>query len=120
MPDMTNPSWWRRDAVFDRFLTEVAERKSMAVEEAALDDKCIKEAQLKADRQFYGHDAKQLPDGTFVQQGIGSTGHETANHFAAILRYRGREEHAKAIREIWKRDPARARAIGLPEPQRAA
>jgi hypothetical protein len=62
----------------------------------------------------WGHGAKKDRKGNFIQQGIGSPGHETANHFQAILRYSGRQEWEKAVAEIWKRDPARAAALNLP------
>jgi hypothetical protein len=54
-----------------------------------------------------------------LEKGIGSPGHETNNHLAAIRRWEGEEEYQKAVAEIWKRDPARAKKLGLPE-RRAA
>ncbi len=63
----------------------------------------------------FGHDARRDRDGNWIEQGIGSRGNETANHYAAILNYEGREAYEKAVAEIWGRDPRRAAAIGLPE-----
>jgi hypothetical protein len=50
--------------------------------------------------------------------GIGSKGHETANHFAALKKaeregYEAPGTHAAAVAELWKRDPKRAERIGL-------
>jgi hypothetical protein len=81
-------------------------------------DKAAKEAHYAA---VFGHDAKRDPKtGEFIQQGIGAPGRENANHFAAILRYRGPAEYQAAVREIWKRDPDRAAKLGLPKPERMA
>jgi hypothetical protein len=67
----------------------------------------------------FGHDAKQRSDGTWIEQGIGSPGHENNNHYASILRYHGRDAYDRAVREIYRRDPKRAAALGLPQPARA-
>lgn len=69
-------------------------------------------------RNVYGDDAKKDAKGNFIQQGIGAKGRETSNHFAALLRYEGPVVYQKALREIWGRDPARAKLINLPEPER--
>lgn len=77
------------------------------------------EAGLKAhEAAVFGADAKRDRNGNFIQQGIGSPGHETANHFAGILRWEGREAHDRAVRAAFKRDAAHARSIGLVEPPR--
>lgn len=73
----------------------------------------------------FGFDAKKDRKGNFVQQGIGSPGHETANHFAAIRKYEGKEAWEAAVREIWKRDPKHAERLNLPKlpapkPEKAA
>jgi len=65
----------------------------------------------------WGHDAKRDRKGNFIQQGIGSPGHESANHFAAIRRYQGEEAWRQAVAEIYKRDPDRAKKLGLPQPR---
>jgi hypothetical protein len=62
--------------------------------------------------------------GNSTSVGIGAKGHESANHFAAILKaeHQGRERpgtHARLVAELWKRDPEKAKALNLPEPQRA-
>lgn len=70
----------------------------------------------------FGHDAKKVK-GEFVEQGIGSKGHETANHFAALLkaervdRIEPPGSYEAAVREIWKRDPKRAEKLKLPRPE---
>lgn len=66
-------------------------------------------------KNVYGHDAKRDRKGNWIQQGIGAPGRETANHFASIRRYEGKEVWEVAVREMWKRDPKRAQAIGLPK-----
>jgi hypothetical protein len=63
----------------------------------------------------WGHDAPRNRDGTRQQQGVGSPGHETANHFQAIRRYCGEEAWKEAVREIQKRDPERHAKLGLPK-----
>jgi hypothetical protein len=68
----------------------------------------------------YGHDAVKDRDGNYVQQGLGSKNHESANHFAAILRYQGREHYNRAVKEIFARDPERAKKLGLEMPRASA
>jgi hypothetical protein len=65
----------------------------------------------------FGHDAPKDRHGNRIQQGIGSPGHETANHFASILRWEGRERWEIAVRDLWKRNPAHAQRLGLPQPR---
>lgn len=70
----------------------------------------------------FGHDAKKVK-GEFVEQGIGSKGHETANHFAALLKAERVDKiepagsYEAAVKEIWKRDPKRAERLKLPRPE---
>lgn len=66
----------------------------------------------------YGHDAKKDRNGNFIPQGIGSPGHENGNHFAGIRKYEGEDAYWRAVRAAYKHDPAHAKALGLPEPQR--
>ena len=40
---------------------------------------------------------------------------ETVNHFEAILRSEGKAAYEAAVRDLWKRNPKRAAALGLPE-----
>jgi hypothetical protein len=70
------------------------------------------------DEAVFGHDAKRDRNGEFIQQGIGSPGHETANHFASILRWEGRERWEIAVRDLWKRNPEHAKRLRLPQPAR--
>lgn len=80
-----------------------------------LSEKEIDALSLEAcDQAVYGFDAKKVK-GKYVPQGIGSPGHETGNHFAAILRYQGKEAYEEAVREIQKRDPKRHAELGLPK-----
>jgi hypothetical protein len=66
----------------------------------------------------FGFDAKQV-NGVWQEQGIGSPGHESTNHFQSIRRYEGQAAFDRAVREIYRRDPKRAAALGLPQPARA-
>jgi hypothetical protein len=63
----------------------------------------------------WGHDARRDSKGNRIQQGVGSPGHETGNHFAAIRRWEGKEAWEAAVREIQKRDPDRHAKLGLPK-----
>jgi hypothetical protein len=63
----------------------------------------------------YGFDAKQRSDGTWISQSM-PLGH---NHYAALRRYEGEESYQRAVRKLWKENPARAKALSLPEPARA-
>src|SRR6516165_8722069 len=66
----------------------------------------------------YGFDAKKDRASNFVQQGVGAPGRENFNHFQAIRRYQGEQAYLRAVKEIWQRDPDRARKLGLPQPER--
>ena len=61
----------------------------------------------------YGNDHKTV-NGVPQEQGHGSKGHETGNHFAAIRRYEGEDAYWTAVAEIYSRDPERAKKLGLP------
>lgn len=70
-------------------------------------------------KNVFGHDAQRDRDGNWIEQGLGSKGHETANHFAALKKAEamGIElpgTYDKALADIWKRDPKRAAALRLP------
>jgi hypothetical protein len=93
-------------------------RRDDANEPDPTDAECA-EICAEADRKAtFGFDYKMGRDGTPQQSGIGSIGHETGNHFAAILRWQGREAYNAAVAEIFKRDPDRGRKLGLPQPAR--
>jgi hypothetical protein len=72
-------------------------------------------------QMVFGVDAKKDARGHYIEQGIGSRGNESANHYAALQKAE-REGHEPAgayrtaLAEIWKRDPERARKLRLPEP----
>lgn len=75
-------------------------------------------------RNVFGHDAKKDARGNYIEQGIGSKGHETANHFASLKKAEreGFEQpgsYKRALEEIWKRDPQRATALNLERPPAA-
>ena len=75
-------------------------------------------ALLAVDHAVYGFDARQDRHGNWIEQGIGSKGHETINHFAALRKFEGEESYRRAVAEIWKRDPSHAQKLGLPQPTR--
>ncbi len=64
----------------------------------------------------YRKDKKGIP----IQTGIGTPGNENISHFQAIRKYQGEVRYQAALKDIWRRDPQRARALGLEEPDRAS
>jgi hypothetical protein len=84
------------------------------------------EAGVKAhEAAVWGADAKKDRNGKWIPQGIGAKGFETGNHFASLKKaeQQGLEppgSYDRAVAEIYRRDPDRARSIGLPPPERAA
>jgi len=84
-----------------------------ATEEAA------HEAGMRAhEASVFGADAKRDRNGKFIQQGIGSPGHKTTNHFAGIRKYEGEAKYQAAIRKMWRDNPERAKLLGLEQPER--
>jgi hypothetical protein len=72
-------------------------------------------------KNVFGHDHKKDRHGAPIEQGLGAKGHETANHFTALKKAEamGIElpgTYDKAVAELWKRDPDRAKKIGLRGP----
>lgn len=77
-------------------------------------------AHLAAEEKIvFGTDFRKVK-GTPIEQGIGSQGRETGNHFSGIRKYEGEEAYWDAIAEIWKRDPERAKKLNLPKPKEKA
>jgi hypothetical protein len=98
----------------DKLIKEAIERGKPIPDEATL----LKAELLAEARNVYGWDAKQRPDGSWIEQGIGSAGHETLNHFMSIRKFEGEAKYQAAVKKMWKENPARARLIGLAEPER--
>lgn len=99
---------------------EIAEMQEMIRQGKLPADAIEKHYEAEA-RNVFGFDAKKDRKGNLIEQGIGSPGHETANHFAAIRKAEreGHEEpgaYRAALTEIWKRDPKRAEKLHLPKP----
>lgn len=70
------------------------------------------------DDSVYGVGFKRdLKSGAPIPNGVGSPGHETANHFASIKKYEGDESYRRAVAELYKRDPSHAQKLGLPQPR---
>ena len=77
-------------------------------------------AHLEAEEKVvFGHDF-QKDKGQPIERGIGSHGRESSNHFAAIRKYEGEEPYQDALKEIWGRDPERAKKLNLPKPKEKA
>lgn len=75
------------------------------------------------ERLVYGENVKHDKTGKPVQDGIGSPGHETANHFAALLKREKEGEERPGsymgeVNKLWARDPKKAKALNLPPPDR--
>lgn len=73
----------------------------------------------KVAQNVFGEDHAVDSRGRPIEQGIGSKGRETINHFAALKRSEalGQElpgTYAKIVAELHKRDPERARQLHLP------
>jgi hypothetical protein len=81
------------------------------------DEAMDEQALAKVDESVFGFDAKKNRSGNLIQQGLGSPGHESANHFAAIRKYEGEEAWRRAVAEIYRRDPDRAKKLNLPQPR---
>lgn len=76
-------------------------------------------------RNVFGHDARKDRNGRFQEQGIGAIGNESLNHFEALkaAERQGYEKpgaYRAAVDAMWKRNPARAKLIGLEAPHGAA
>lgn len=103
---------------------EIAEMEDL-IAKGELPKDAIKKHFESESKNVFGHDAKRDRKGEFIEQGIGSVGHETANHFAALLKAEqmGSEPegtYQAALAEIWKRDPKRATQLRLPKVKVAA
>jgi hypothetical protein len=77
---------------------------------------------LEADRQnCYGFDWRtRAVNGEPRENGIGSWPDKfTGNHFTALRKYEGQAAWERAVRQLYKDNPQRAKQIGLPELPRA-
>lgn len=77
------------------------------------------------DERVFGAGFKRDSNGDPIEQGIGSPGNENVNHFRAMLQNEQRGinpkgTYDKAVADLWKRDPAKARKLQLPHPQKGA
>ena len=64
----------------------------------------------------FGQDVEKKK-GVPIEKGIGSTGHESRNHFMAIRKYEGEDAYREAYEDFVKRDGERAKKLNLPKPQ---
>ena len=97
---------------------ELAEVQQL-IDEGKLPKNTMKLIEDAEDAAVYGADAPKDRKGKRIQQGIGSKGHETGNHFAAMKRAEqmGLEEpgtYNRMVLEIQNRDPKRHALLGLP------
>jgi hypothetical protein len=103
---------------------EIDEMRQQA-KEGSLPPDAVEQYFTAMAKNVFGAAATKDKQGNYREMGIGSKGHETANHFTAIRsnEMRGMEPagaYDAAVAEIWGRDPKRAAALRLPKPQRAA
>ena len=87
-------------------------------EKALLTPEQLRNWEAEKERQMFGDGFKRDRHGNPIEQGIGSDGHETANHFRAMRESErlGFEEPGtsdRKIAEFIERHPARAKAIGI-------
>ena len=99
---------------------ERAEAREMIRKGELPHDALERQAESEA-KNVFGADARKDRNGKFIEQGIGSKGHETLNHFTALLRaeqqgFEPAGTYKKAVAEIYRRDAKHAAAIGLPPP----
>ena len=78
------------------------------------------QAEEEVRKSVYGVNYKRDKKGAPIGVGVGSPGNESIGHFQAIRKYQGEVRYQAALKEIWSRDPARARKIGLEEPARSS
>lgn len=99
--------------------TEEIDDMKEKMEKGALPKDALKKHFEAEAKNVFGFDAKKDRHGEYIEQGVGAKGHETANHFAALKKaeregYELPGSYRAALEEIWKRDPKRAKALGLP------
>jgi hypothetical protein len=73
-------------------------------------------------QHVFGFGYKVDGNGKPIEQGIGSKGNESVNHFAAMKKAESEElldpgTYDAALAEAWARDRERAIRIGLPRPR---
>lgn len=68
----------------------------------------------------FGTDFQKRKDKSPIEQGIGSPGRETHNHFSGIRKYEGEDAYREAYEEFAKRDPERFKKMSLPKPKEKA
>lgn len=86
-------------------------------EEWDLMDPAEQKAHLAAEEKIVFGTDFQKRKGQPVEQGIGSQGRETHNHFVALRKHEGEDAYRDAYEEIAKRDPERLKKLNLPKPQ---
>lgn len=99
-----------------------AELAEMEAEIAAgkLPKNAMEEYRQQEAEAVFGKGFKRDKKGNPIEQGVGSEGHESTNHFNAIRKYEGEDAFWNAVAEIHKRDPKRHAALKLPVPRKAA
>jgi hypothetical protein len=92
-----------------------AELAMMSPQEIA----AYKEAERK---NVFGFDHKTDRHGNPIEQGIGSKGNESVNHFASMRKAESEGlleagTYDAALAEFWERDRERAVKLGMPKPK---
>src|SRR5262245_22427852 len=60
------------------------------------------QAEEEVRKNVYGVGYRRDKRGNPIETGIGSKGHETTNHFAAIRKWEGEVPYQRALKEIWQ------------------
>lgn len=106
----------RTSAVFDNELNKQAEIANVSYEQALQMPKLVAAARLAEEINVFGVDAPIGPDGHRQPCGIGAPGNESGNHYRSILRFEGPAAYARAVRELFRTNPAKAKSLGLTPP----
>lgn len=86
------------------------------VEEWDQMDPAARRAHLLAEEKIvFGHDF-QKRNGDPIEQGIGSRGRETNNHFTAMRKYEGEDAYREAYEDLARRDQTHFKKLNLPKP----
>jgi hypothetical protein len=93
---------------------ELAEMRA-DVEAGKLPKNAIEQYYAGEEKAVFGHDVKHDRHKNPIEQGIGSPGHETLNHFKAIRTYEGEDAYHAACAQHWKDNPEHAAKLKLPK-----
>src|SRR5262249_31452482 len=91
-----------------------------ATERGKSHEEATAEALESERRNVFGYNYKTDSKGEPVQMGIGSKGNENISHFQALAKrvqqgFESPSAYNDAVKRLWREDPKRAAAIGLPQ-----